>query len=228
MGLFYEQFLEKESPTGMIFDVDGTILDSMPVWAHSGERYLSTIGIHAPESLGRTLFSMTMDKGAQYIKTTFGLSQTAEEIKAGIIQTVVEAYSKETGFKQAANDFLQVLQAANVPMTVVTSNDKPLVLTAFRRLGIESYFMEILTCGEFGCGKDNPAIFHAAAECMHSPVASTWVVEDGLYAIRTAKEAGYRTIGVADAHSKADEPLIRQLADYFITDFSDEIENRQR
>lgn len=223
MGHFYEQFLEKELAAGMIFDVDGTLLDSMPVWAHSGEQYLSTLGIHAPESLGRTLFSMTMQQGAQYIKETFGLPQTAEEIQAGIIQIVAQAYRNQTGCKHAAPDFLKELQAAGVPMTVVTSNERMLVEAAFRRLGIESYFQEILTCKEFGSGKDNPAIFHAAAKRMHSPASSTWVVEDGLYAIRTAKEAGYRTIGIADVSSRADEPQIRKLADYFIIDYADEM-----
>jgi len=228
MGHFYEQFLKKELATGMIFDVDGTLLDSMPVWAHSGERYLSTLGIHAPESLGSILFSMTMQQGAQYIKETFGLSQAAEEIRGGIIQVVAEAYRNETGFKHAAFDFLQALRAADIPMAIVTSNDRMLIQAAFRRLGIETYFQEILTCGEFGSGKDSPAIFHAAAERMHSPAASTWVVEDGLYAIRTAKEAGYRTIGIADASSRADEPQIRLLADYFITDFAEDLYTRAK
>lgn len=223
MGHFYEQFLKKESASGMIFDVDGTLLDSMPVWAHSGEQYLSTLGIHAPESLGRSLFSMTMRQGAQYIKETYGLSQTAEEIQTGIIQIVADAYRHKTGFKPAAVDFLKALRAAGVPMTVVTSNDRLLIQAAFRRLGMESYFQEILTCGEFGSGKDDPAIFHAAAERMHSPAASTWVVEDGLYAIRTAKEAGFRTIGIADTSSRIDEPQIRMLADYFIIDYADDL-----
>lgn len=223
MSQFYEQFLKREAVSGMIFDVDGTLLDSMPVWAHSGERYLSTLGIHAPESLGRTLFSLTMQQGAQYIKESFGLSQSPQEIQDGIIQTVVTAYSKETGLKRAASEFLKTLQGADIPMTVVTSNDRPLVLTAFRRLGLMPYFQEIMTCGEFGSGKDSPAIFQEAARRMGSQAASTWVVEDALYAIRIAKEAGFRTIGIADASSREDEPQMRLLVDYFIHDFAEEI-----
>lgn len=219
MGQFFREFLKREAVSGMIFDVDGTLLDSMPVWAHSGERYLSTLGIQAPESLGKALFSMTMLQGARYIKKTFGLSQTADEIKAGIIQTVAAAYRKETGCKPGADDFLKELHAAGIPMVVVTSNDRPLILAAFRRLGMEQYFKEIMTCGEFGGGKDSPAIFHAAAERIGSEPSSTWVVEDALYAIRTAKEAGYRAIGVADASSKEDGPQICQLADYYIADY---------
>lgn len=220
MGQFFSQFLKREAVSGMIFDVDGTLLDSMPVWAHSGERYLATLGIHAPKTLGRILFSMTMQEGAQYIKKTYGLSQTAEEIQAGIIHTVEEAYDKEMGCKRAADAFLKELQAAGIPMTVVTSGDRRLVLAAFERLGIAPYFKEILTCTEFGSGKDDPAIFHAAAKRMGSLTASTWVVEDALYAIRTAKEAGYRVIGIADASSREDGPQIFQLADYFIADYA--------
>lgn len=220
MEKFYEQFLKRERPSGMIFDVDGTLLDSMPVWAHSGERYLATIGVHAPESLGRILFSMTMQQGAQYMKHTFGLPQTAEEIRMGIIQVVEAAYRTETGCKAGVYDFLKALHTADVPMIIVTSNERTLVEAAFERLAIRMYFKEILTCGEFGSGKDQPAIFQAAAARIGSDPEGTWVVEDGLYAIRTAKAAGMRTIGVADASSKKDEEQIRIEADYFITGFN--------
>ncbi len=223
MSKFYEQFLKNEFVTGMIFDVDGTLLDSMPAWAHSGERYLATLGVHAPASLGKTLFSLTMQQGAQYIKKTYGLSQTAEEIRAGIIQTVLEAYRKETGFKPSALEFLNVLRAAAIPMIVVTSNDKPLVEAAFERLGIRLYFKDILTCGDFGSGKDQPDIFYAAAERINSKVSGTWVAEDGLYAIRTAKKAGFRTIGIADVSSRDDEDDIKQLSDYFLFDYADDV-----
>lgn len=223
MGKFYEQFLKRESVNGMIFDVDGTILDSMPVWAHSGERYLKTLGICAPASLGRTLFSMTMQKGAQYIKKTYQLTETAEQIQAGIIRVVEDAYRSETGFKPSAKEFLMTLHAAGIPMTVVTSNDRPLVEAAFERLQIRLYFQEILTCGEFGSGKDHPEIFYEAAKRMKSSAADTWVVEDGLYAMRTAKKEGFRIIGMADASSRDDEADIRQLADYYLTDYADDI-----
>lgn len=223
MALFYEHFIKRETVEGMIFDVDGTLLDSMPVWAQSGERYLATLGICAPKSLGKILFSMTMQQGAEYIKNTFGLEQNAEEILAGIIGVVQEAYQNETGCKRAAELFLKTLYDAGVPMVVATSNDRPLVVSAFERLGILSYFTEILTCGEFGRGKDSPEIFHAAAGKMGSAPSGTWVVEDGLYAICTAKEAGYRVIGVADEASKEDAEKIRQLADYFIVDFAENV-----
>lgn len=225
MALFYEQFVKRENVEGMIFDVDGTLLDSMPVWAHSGERYLATLGVSAPPSLGRILFSMTMQQGAAYIKKTFELEQTADQVQAGIIGIVEEAYRNETGYKRAADLFLKTLHAAGVPMIVVTSNERPLVQAAFERLEMMSYFTEILTCREFGSGKDSPEIFHAAAGKIGAPPSGIWVVEDGLYAIRTAKKAGYRVIGVADEASKEDAENIRQLADYFITDYAENVWN---
>lgn len=220
MGQFYKEFMKKEHITGMIFDVDGTLLDSMPIWDHSGEAYLRTIGIHAPQTLGKILFSMTMQQGAEYIKKEYGLCQTEEEIQSGIIGVVAKAYKESAPLKPSALAFLQALQAADIPMAVVTSTDKPLILAAFERLGLLSYFTTILTCSEFGSGKDRPEIFHAAAKGIGSIPSGTWVVEDGLYAVRTAKAAGYRVIGVSDASSKGDELQIRGLADYFVTGFS--------
>ena len=225
MGKFYEQFLKRESVNGMIFDVDGTILDSMPVWAHSGERYLKTLGICAPVSLGKELFSMTMQKGAQYIKQTYQLTETAEQIQAGIIGVVEDAYRNEVGFKPSAKEFLMKLHAAGIPMTIVTTNDRPLVEAAFERLQIRLYFQEIITCGEFGSGKDHPDIFYEAAKRMGSSISNIWVAEDGLYAMRTAKKEGFRIIGMADMSSRDDEAQIRQLADYFLTDYADDVTN---
>lgn len=220
MSCFYEEFLKKESITGMIFDVDGTLLDSMPVWDHSGEQYLKTLGIDAPPSLGKILFSKTMQQGAVYLKQTYGMKQSEEEIQAGILDVVRQAYQNEVPLKHSARTFLEALKAAGKPMIVVTSTNRELILAAFRRLCLLSYFQEIMTCSEFGSGKDQPEIFHAAANKIQSPPASTWVVEDGLYAIRTAKRAGYPVIGTSDDSSKDDEQQIRQLANYFVTDFA--------
>ena len=220
MSCFYEEFLKKESITGMIFDVDGTLLDAMPVWDHSGERYLKTLGIDAPPSLGKILFSKTMQQGAVYLKQTYCIPQSEEEIQAGIRKVVAHAYQHEVPLKRSARAFLEALKAAKKPMAVVTSTDRELILPAFRRLSLLNYFQEIITCSEFGSGKDQPEIFDTASKQIQSSPASTWVVEDGLYAIRTAKTAGYPVIGVADASSKEDEPQIRQLANYFVTDFA--------
>lgn len=108
-------------------------------------------------------------------------------------------------------------------MTVVTSTDRPLILAAFRRLGIENCFQKIFTCTEFGSGKNDPAILYAAAKEMGTRPEHTWVAEDALYAVRTAKAAGFHVLGIADASSRKDEPEIRKLADMFITDYFMEI-----
>ncbi len=214
---FIRQFLQTETVTGMIFDVDGTILDSMPVWAHCGEQYLSMLGIQADASLGKKLFSMTMQRGAAYIRQTFGLRQTVDEIQAGLNQIVAGAYRDTVLPKPQVPGVLDALQEANIPMVVVTSTDRPHILAAFRRLGLMGYFKEIITCSEFGSGKNSPEIFYAAATCMDSQPEHTWVVEDACYAIKTAKEAGFPVIGVPDATSRDDEPQIRRLANYFIS-----------
>lgn len=209
-------FLKRERPAGMIFDVDGTLLDSMPVWAHSGERYLAGLGIAAPPSLGKTLFSMTLPEGAAYIRRTYQLEQTADEIRKGVVGVVADAYRTTIGLKPAVPAFLQALREKQIPMSVVTAGERALVEAAFGRLGIAQYFDAVITCIEFGSGKDRPDIFYAAAEKMGVPPERTWVAEDGLYAVKTAKRAGFRTIGVSDAVSADDAEEMRMTADYYI------------
>lgn len=214
---FIADFVGNEPVTGMIFDVDGTLLDSMPVWNQCVQRYLSDQGIAAEDGLEKILFSMTMQQGAAYMKQAYGLTELPEQLIAGINETVFAAYQHQIQPKPKVLPFLEALRQKKIPMTVVTSSDRTLVLAAFQRLGMTQYFGSVMTCSEFGSGKDRPEIFCAAAAGMGSPINTTWVVEDALYAVRTAKAAGFPVIGCADVSSSRDEEEIRGLADYFVS-----------
>lgn len=148
---------------GVIFDVDGVLLDTMPVWTDSGARYLASLGIEAESHLGDKLFCMTVEMGAEYLKEHYSLPYTIAEIKAGINGCVEQYYFTEAGFKPGARELLEKLKAAGVPVTIATSTDKYCILAAFDRLGYTDYFDANLTCGEVGASKSEPKIFYEAA-----------------------------------------------------------------
>lgn len=207
---------------GVIFDVDGVLLDTMPYWHSCGERFLATLGIEAEPGLGDRLFAETPITGAHYLKEHYHLPMTEEEVRAGTNRAMQEAYESLAGLKPGARELLNRFAEAGIPMTVASSTDRPYLETAFERLGIGDYFLRVLSCGELQTTKASPKIFYAAADIMGLDCPQVFVFEDGLYSIRTAAAAGFHTVGVYDAASEADQEEIMRVADFYyrsLTDF---------
>jgi HAD superfamily hydrolase (TIGR01509 family) len=207
--------------TGFIFDMDGVLLDSMAVWDKTGEWYLEDKGLTPEPNLSQTLFSMSMKEGAVYLKAHYSLEETVEEIIAGINQTIEDFYYHQAKLKPYVFEFLQKAHKEEIPMVIATSTDKKLALAALKRLGILPFFQKVLSCSEFKEGKSNPEIFLAAKEILSTEIRNTWVVEDSLYASKTAKHAGFLVIGVYDPFSKQNEDALRKVCDEYIYDFSE-------
>ena len=205
---------------GAIFDVDGTLLDSSAVWDDAGAKYLASIGVTAEEGLGRKLFEMSLDEGAVYMKETYCLTQTPEEILEGVLQVVEDFYYNEAPLKEGAAYFVKALAERVVPMVIASSSRKEHIQAALTRLGIMEYFKHIFTCNEVGIGKHDPKIFHEAAAFLGSQPNETWVVEDGLYAMKTARAAGFHVLGVYDEPSSGDWEEIQQTASLALKDLT--------
>ena len=202
---------------GVICDVDGTLLDSMPTWHDAGARYLATLGIEAEPNLGDILFAETSETGARYMIKRYGLDQSVPEVAEGINEQMKAFYYNEVMPKAGAADVLQRMKDAGVPMTVATSTDRQCMEPALERLGMLDYFLQIYCCREMDTTKDSPDIFFAAAERMDRKPEDVWVIEDGLYSIRTAKAAGFHTVGIYDSVSEVDQKEIRELTDFYYT-----------
>ncbi len=207
--------------TGVIFDVDGTLLNTMPVWTDSGVRYLASLGIEAESNLGEKLFAMTVDGGAVYLKENYHLQSSVEEIKRGILSMVERAYFESADFKPGAKELLEYLKEKEIPMSIATSTDRYCIIAAFDRLGYTEYFDAILSCGEFDTTKSEPKIFYEAIKVMGTDAENTWIFEDGLYSIKTGKAAGFKVVGVYDEVSKNDQKEIEQCADIYVKNLTE-------
>ena len=206
---------------GVIFDVDGVLLNSMPVWENLGEIYLERLGIEAEKGLGETLFAMSLEEGADYLIENYGLKQTPGEIIAGLNREVQDFYGRKVPLKEGVRGYLEEFRDRKIPMAIATSGDRANAEAALKRLKVLSYFRAVFTCSEIGSSKSQPDIYYAAALQLDTDPSDTWVFEDALHAIRTAKKAGFRTAGVYDRASGRDLAQIRDTADIYLPEFKD-------
>ena len=203
---------------GAIFDMDGTLLDSMQVWENAGEDYLRTLGCAPEEGVGELMKSMSLQQAALYCRERYALPLSVEEIMAGVNGRVEDFYCHQARLKPGAADLLRALDRRGVGMCLATATDLHLVEAALDRCGVRKYFSALFTCTQVGSGKDEPHIYRAALRHLGTGRTDTLVFEDALYAARTAKEDGFVTVGVADPYEKNEEELER-LSDFFLRDF---------
>lgn len=206
---------------GAIFDMDGTILDSMFIWETAGEDYLRTLGATVEPGLHATIKSMSMTEAADYCIATFGLSVSPAEFMAGMNATIDKRYLHELQLKPGAKDFLHRLRSAGIPLCLATATDRYMAEGALRRCGVLEWFDCFLTCSEVGRGKEFPDIFQEAARRLGTEPAETWVFEDSLYAARTAKAAGFPVAAVYDPTSAQDRAELTALAECYLETYAD-------
>ena len=201
-----------------VFDFDGTLFDSMPLWDSAGERYLRSLGIEPKPNVREEIRAMSLDQSALYFQKEYSLTFSAEEILAGIRRTVEYAYLHEILPKPGAAGFLARMKEAGIPMCIASASERYQVDAALVRCGLDGYFDAVFTCGEIGCGKDSPEIFRRAMERFRADRETTVVFEDALHAIQTAKADGFLVAAVFDASEKH-QPEVRRLSDFYLTDY---------
>ena len=208
-----------------IFDMDGTLLDSMHIWNDVGPKTLRSMGIEPAPDLGPRLMLMTFRDGAALCKEEYHLSESVEEIMDLTKDRVRSFYEQEVQAKPGVEKFLSLLKMEGVWMYVATNTDRDLVEAALKHTGLEGYFRGVMTCAEVGAGKnDSPEIYERCMRRLRGNKKDTVVFEDALHAIQTARDAGFRVCGVYDPSAEADQDAIRDLSDYYIRSFEEMFE----
>ena len=197
-----------------IFDMDGTLVDSMGYWRALSTEYLHAQGVeHIPQDIIRRIKPMTMTESAALFIESFGLSGTAEEV-AGQMNAMMDAhYRTDIPLKAGAREYLEALRRRGVRMCVASATAEPLMEACLRRLGVWACFEFLLSCETVGVGKNQPDVYHAAAERLEATAKEIAVYEDAFYAAETAKGAGYYVVGVYDESSAKNWEKLKALAD---------------
>jgi len=207
-----------------IFDLDGTLLDSMFIWDTFGEVYLRSIGVEPREGVNREVGNMSIVQAAQYFRAEYGVPFSEAEIMDGINRLAEHAYMDVVELKPGIRRWLEMLAARGVRMCVATATDRYLVDAALTRCGVREYFAEIFTCTEVGSGKDTPEIFRRAMAFLGGNRENTAIFEDALYAIKTAKADGFFVCALHDIHERGREE-VRALADVYAMTAEELVQN---
>lgn len=202
-----------------IFDLDGTILDSMPMWHRFGEKYLASLGIQAEEHLDRKLFHRTAEQSAEYFIERYQVPKTIPEMMREMDEICLKFYQNEVLLKEGFRSFLETLAEQNVRLAVATVSNIDCTMAGLKRNRIFDLFDTVVTVGDVGIGKESPKVFEEAARRVNVPVAQSYVFEDALHAVETAKEAGFKTIGVKEPTNLYFEEQLRKTCDFFLESY---------
>ena len=217
-------FPNKTQIDGVIFDMDGTLLDSLPAWENAAAKLLQERGFEMTPEMEEYIKYISLTEGATYLKEQFNLPETPQELVSLVLAHVREQYLTQIPAKPGVKELLQWLHAQGIKISVATASDKELAARAFERLGLAQYIDFIITCDEVGVGKLSADIYEIARARMGTDKPRTLVVEDALYALKTAKNAGFLTVGVAEpTHSVSEEAELERTADYFFTSLEESI-----
>ncbi len=208
-----------------VFDLDGTLFDSMPFWSGLDERFLARRGItEVPGDYLLDIAHLGAYETAMYTKKRFGLDDDPYEMMNEWHSEAVRFYRDDVQFKPGALGYLQKLKSEGVKLAVATAGSRELYMSALTRLGAAELFGAFAEVAECERKKGFPDVYLLACERLGSEVHDTVVFEDILTAVQGAKAGGFFTVGVYDETSARDTEQIRQCADAFITGFEELIQ----
>lgn len=198
--------------TGAIFDMDGTLLNSMDYWAIVPTEYLLLKGITPKEDTNRFFLEVGMKEWHKYQEIPYSF----EEMSKDIYTLMEKYYLKDVKLKDGALDMLKRLKSKGVKMCLATATDKFMVEKVLTRLGIKDYFLTIFTPKDVGKGKRFPLIYEKALEFLGTDKETTYVFEDAYYAINTCYQNGFKVVGVYDKNVFAPENDIIAMCDIYL------------
>lgn len=206
---------------GAIFDLDGTLLDSMWIWDQIDVEFLAKRGImEVPKDYQETIATFGAEKTAVYTIERFGLNEKPEDLVQEWLDMAEDYYANRLQLKDGVYEYMKKLHEKGVPMAVATSSDIALVQPCLERTGLMPLLKTVITVKEAGRGKQFPDIYRKAAEILNCDPEECLVFEDVLDAATTARNAGFPVVGVADdrcPEESAEE--LKKRANYYIASF---------
>lgn len=206
----------------IIFDIDGTLVDSMHIWTDIDDIFLEKYHLEEPENFHEGMEGKSYSETAQYFLDLFPeLPHTKEELEAEWHEMAFEIYTKELELKKGAYEFILAMHKAGIKLGIATSNSRDLAEGLLMNTGVWQYLDAVWTSDEAKAGKPAPDVYLRVAESLGVNPSRCLVFEDVPNGILAGKNAGMKVCAVEDLFSKSQEAFKRQLADYYIQDYDD-------
>ena len=215
-----------ENIKAVLFDLDGTLVDSMWMWKDIDIEYLGKRGFDLPGELQKDIEGMSLTETATYFKNRFELPESLEEIKKEWVDMARDKYCHQVPLKPGAKEFLLYLKEHQIRTGIASSNGIELVHAVLQAQGVDQYLDSVHTCCDVKRGKPNPDIYLLVAEELDVKPEECLVFEDIPMGILAGKRAGMSTCAVEDVFSRDQMNEKRQLADYYIQDYYDVLQER--
>lgn len=206
---------------GAIFDMDGTLTESMHLWIEIGRRYLEGLGYKVSPEQNHEMTRMLLEPMALYMQDEFGLAKSQEQIIAEINKIVEPGYFEDVAVKQTVVESLEAMQERGIRMCVATATDRHLTEACLKRNGIDRFFSAIFTCGEEHCNKRTSQIYDKARAHLGTSPEETYIFEDTYVSILGAKQSGCRVVALEDRWSVKKRDLIKETADVYVARMGD-------
>ncbi len=194
-----------------IFDMDGTLIDSMSVWKKIDDTYLNAHDVKRPDNFSEAIASLTLPECADYF-IKLGIKKDKEKILDEIMAMAYDEYSRNVKLKPGMLDLLKNLSGRGT-ICLLTSSERPYAVPVLKRLGVFGYFDKIYTSGELHMDKRTPEIYRKVCALCGAPAQNATVYEDAPFAIRSAKKAGCRVVAVYDKSAGTHWKEIEEMAD---------------
>lgn len=178
-----------------IFDVDGTILDSMEVWNTLASQYVQSLGMVPEKNLDEIVSDMSLEQSATYLKNHYKINKQEERIISEVLNFILDFYECEVNLMPGFKEFISHYDSINV---IGTSCDEELVKIALNRLGVLNYFEDIITCSKVNKSKDDPDFYLACAQVLKQRPEDIVVFEDADYCIDVARKVGFKVVKIKD------------------------------
>jgi len=209
----------------VIFDLDGTLIDSMGIWHQIDIDYLGEKGIPLPDDLQQKIEGKSFMETAVYFKERFSLSESIEEIMEVWNVMSYEMYTTKVTLKKGVVNILEHIKSKGKKLAIATSNSAHLTAAVLKSMNIDDYFDTIVTGTDITCGKPNPEIYLKVADRLNISPQKCFVFEDIISGIMAGKNAGMTTCAVEDNYSLDVKDKKTELADYYTVDFDKFLED---
>ncbi len=214
------KFIDVNNTDLFIFDCDGTLVDSMPMWGNLTYDFADYKGITAPDGLAQIMNNLSLLQCADYYVNRLGASGTPESVAQEITDFAAEGYVTRVPEKKSARAFLEYLRDNGKHIALATASDISALEPCLEKLGLLEFIEYSASCATVGKSKEHPDVYLDCLKHFGIPMEKTVVVEDAFYAASTAKKAGFGLIIMKDdCHDKDEQEKLKEISDAFIEDF---------